>query len=79
MIIPQFSKNQNDDFYNEELSKALQNGLSDNGWTPPQQSSENIDTIKSDMPDGTFWYDTDLNALVTKQDGVLKKIVTEDL
>lgn len=66
MIIPSFSKNQNDDFYNEQLSKALQNGLSNNGWTSPNQTTANIVTLSNTMPSGTFWTNTDTNQIVFK-------------
>lgn len=74
MKIPAYSMNQNDSFYQENLSKTLQTGLSDNGWTLPQQTTSNITTVSSDMPDGTMWYDTDSNEFKVKVDGTVKTV-----
>jgi hypothetical protein len=50
--------------YNDQLNQALQNGLSDNGWTVPIVTSAelaDIAALPSDraMPDGTMWYVSD--------------------
>lgn len=74
MNIPAFSKNQNDDFYQESLSRELQSGLSDNGWTLPQQTTTNITTVSTDMPDGTMWYDTTSNEFKVKVNGSVKTV-----
>lgn len=63
MNIPQFTISQNDMLYNDQLSQALVGGLSDSGWTSPQQTTEQITTSASEMPYGTFWYNSDLNKL----------------
>lgn len=60
--------------YFELLIKTLNNGLSDNGWTVPQQSTTNITTLinrnaRPILPRGTIWFDTTL--------GKLKVLVTQ--
>lgn len=57
--------------YNDQLNRVMQDGLSDNGWTVPQQTTANITTIAPDMPNGTLWYDTDTNELKGKINGVV--------
>ena len=47
--------------YNDELNNVLRNGLSDNGWTIPQVTSEQLTAIRNlpldqRMPNGTIWY-----------------------
>jgi hypothetical protein len=60
----------------DELNQALQNGLSDNGWTLPQITAANLATISPKMPDGTMWYETDNNEFVVKISGALRKVTT---
>lgn len=74
MNIPPFSMNQNDTFYQQNLSQTLQDGLSDNGWTLPQQTTDNIVTASSEMPDGTMWYDSDSHEFKVKIDGTVKTV-----
>lgn len=57
--------------YTDELNQALQNGLSDNGWTVPNQSAANITSVSATMPDGSMWYDTDGHKMVFKLNGAL--------
>lgn len=57
--------------YNDELNQALQNGLSNNGWTVPQLTTTQISNIQSQMPNGTLWYDTNTNELKGKINGVV--------
>jgi hypothetical protein len=61
--------------YNDELNQALQNGLSDNGWTVPQLTTTQITNVASTMPNGTLWYDTTTNQLKGKINGVVTVIV----
>lgn len=61
--------------YNDELNQAMQNGLSDNGWTVPQLTTAQITAVSSLMPNGTLWYDTDTNQLKGKINGVVTVIV----
>lgn len=63
-------------YYNDELNQVLQNGLSDNGWTTPQQEAVDIVAVELMMPDGTFWYDTDNHEIVFKVNGALRKVTT---
>lgn len=60
--------------YNDSLNQALQNGLSDNGWTTPQQTQAQIEASSANMPNGTFWYDTTNNEIVFKINGSLYKV-----
>ena len=86
MIIPVFSSVKfvdNDGFltpdmqiYEDELNQALQNGLSDNGWTLPQITAANLALIAPKMPDGTMWYETDNKEFVVKINGALAKVTT---
>lgn len=79
MNIPAYSINQNDQFYQELLSTTLQQGLSDNGWTTPPLSTDDIMSVLDQMPDGTIWYNTTVGSPVIKQGGSLMKISTEAL
>lgn len=60
----------------DELVQALQNGLSDNGWTFPQITAANLAAIQARMPDGTGWYETDAKEIVFKINGALRKVTT---
>lgn len=69
--------------YMDELNQALQNGLSDNGWTFPQVTAAQLTQIAAltgsrEVPNGATWYVTDASppGLVTKENGVLKRIDT---
>lgn len=71
----QWTKKENGDLtenaqmYMDELNNSMQVSLSDNGWTTPQNTTEQIDTIQSQMPNGTMWYDTTTNKMVIKAGG----------
>lgn len=60
--------------YEDQLNQAMQNSLSDNGWTLPQQTTANITTIATDMPDGTMFYDTDTNEFKIIVNGVVRVV-----
>lgn len=62
--------------YMDELNQALQNGLSDNGWTFPPITAANLAAIQASMPDGTGWYETDAMEIVFKINGALRKVTT---
>lgn len=69
--------------YNDELNTVLRNGLSDNGWTIPQVTQQQLTDIANlpadqQMPNGTMWVVTDLSPqeLVIKLDGALRKVTT---
>lgn len=64
----------NEVYYQDELNRVLQQDLSDNGWQSPQQSTENIEAVASQMQNGTFWYDTTTNEVKFKVDGVIKVV-----
>lgn len=76
MNIPSYSTTQNTEYYNDELSQALVDGLSDNGWTLPQQTTSEISDVSSQMPDGTMWYDSTTNEFKVKIDGAVKTVTT---
>lgn len=47
--------------YNDEMNNVLRNGLSDNGWTLPEVTSDQLAKIMAlpldqQMPNGTIWY-----------------------
>jgi hypothetical protein len=54
--------------------QTMQNGLSDNGWTLPQQTTVNINALLPIMPNGTLWYNTDTDSIQAKIGGVIKTI-----
>jgi len=62
--------------YEDLLNQALQNGLSDNGWTLPQITAANLVAVEPDMPNGTVWYESDANEVVIKINGALRKVTT---
>jgi len=74
MNIPAFNTAQNNDYYNDELSQALVNGLGENGFTITQQSNDNITTIAETAPSGTMLYNTDSNELQVIVNGVVKTV-----
>lgn len=95
MIIPTFQSVQFVDkdgyltaqmrLYNDELNNILRNGLSDNGWTLPTVTQDELTDIDSFtdtavMPDGTIWYvhddDTAVYEVVVKINGALRKVTT---
>ena len=59
MEFPTYIIDQNHENYQQLLNQVLREGLSDDGWTPPQITAANLAIIAPDMPDGTFWYVTD--------------------
>lgn len=74
MNIPPYNRYNDVELDNDLLRRTLQGGLSDNGWTLPQQSTANIESISSQMPDGTMWYDTGSNSFKVKIDGLVKTV-----
>lgn len=95
MIIPTFQSVQYVDdegyltsqmqMYNDELNNILRNGLSDNGWTLPEVTQDEltaIEALPADqlMPNGTIWYVHDDGAavyeVVVKINGALRKLTT---
>ena len=62
--------------YMDLQAQALQNGLSDNGWTVPPLTAADLLLIASKMPDGTIWYESDAKEWVGKQNGALVKFTT---
>ena len=72
MNIPQYTSSQDDELYNDQLSQALIGGLSDNGFTTPQQTTTGITDLSSSMPNGTMWYDTDTNQMKALINGSVK-------
>jgi|WetSurMetagenome_2_1015567.scaffolds.fasta_scaffold75138_2 hypothetical protein len=66
MNLPTLVQNDNQDNYNEELNQTLRDGLSDNGWTIPAQTTLKIAEIAAlipAMPAGTLLYDTTTDEL----------------
>lgn len=74
MDLPVYNKTDDPASYQDDLSQTLVKGLSDNGWTLPQQTTTNITDIESDMPDGTMWYDTDTDQFKVKVGGTIKVV-----
>lgn len=95
MIIPTFQNVQYTDqtgylttqmqLYNDELNTVLRNGLSDNGWTLPTVTQDQLTEIialpaDQALPNGTIWYvhddDTLVYEVVVKINGALRKVTT---
>ena len=57
--------------YEDNLNRVFQGGLSDNGWTLPQVTTANIALVAPNMPNGTLWYDSDLDQIKAKVAGVV--------
>lgn len=62
--------------YMDLQNQALQNGLSNNGWTLPQVTAAQLVAVQPVMPDGTMWYETDAHEFVIKINGALRKVTT---
>ena len=63
----------------DTLINSMENALSDNGWTVPQQTQANIEAIvalSNPPPNGTIWYDTDNNVFVGLTNAGLVKFTT---
>jgi len=56
----------------DELMQALQNGVSNNGFVFPEQDTATITALADMMPDGTAWYNTDIDLPQMKVGGVVK-------
>lgn len=54
--------------YLDLQAQALQNGLSDNGWTVPPITATDLVKIAPSMPNGTIWYESDAKVWVGRQD-----------
>ena len=77
--IPQFTKQNNIDFYSDELSQALTGAIGPNGFEISDLSSDQIDQIFPDSKEGTIWWDTTRSRWVGNKSGTLVGIVTESL
>lgn len=62
--------------YHDQLNQALQNGLSDSGWTFPPITAANLAIVAPRMPNGTGWYESDAAVIVFKLGGSLRKVTT---
>ncbi|HJY22898.1 MAG TPA: hypothetical protein VJ279_08445 [Hanamia sp.] len=62
--------------YHDQLNQALQDGLSNNGWTFPPITAADLAIIAPQMPDGTGWYESDAEVIVFKLGGALRKVDT---
>lgn len=71
-----YTQTQNNDLYFDNLSQTLIGGLSDNGWTLPQQTTAQITDSSANMPNGTMWYDSSSNSFKVKINDVVKTVTT---
>lgn len=71
--------------YNDELNNVLRGGLSDNGWTLPTVTQDQLTAIQAlpsdqQLPNGTIWYVHDTGTavyeVVVKINGALRKVTT---
>lgn len=76
MNIPAYAPGQGDQLYNDQLSQSLVNGLSDSGWTLPQQTTTQITGSSANMPNGTMWYDNDSHTFKIKVNGTVQTVTT---
>ena len=60
--------------YEDSLNRVMQNSLSDNGWTLPQQTTANITAVAPSQPDGVMWYDTTTDEFKVKVSGVVRVV-----
>lgn len=70
MDLPTYLEMDNENTYQEYLSQALRDGLSNKGWTVPQltnvqltatpvlnpSNGQEVASLADFMPDGTLWY-----------------------
>lgn len=78
MNIPSYLEMADQSLYNEELSQTLQQGVSDNGFTIPVLTTNQITvqpaialdgtigTLATIMPVGTVWFNSDIAKLQVK-------------
>ena len=67
------------EYYIDLLNIQMQKNLSDDGFVVPSRTTVDINTIadptnENTRPDGTLWYDTDLNELKVKINGIVKVV-----
>ncbi len=72
--------------YNDELNNTLRNALSDNGWTLPTVTQDQLAQIVAitgvdALPNGTIWYVhddmTSVYEVVVKINNALRKVRTD--
>lgn len=71
MKIPGIFQGQDENLYQTQLNQTMQDSLSDNGWTVPNQSTANITTVAPSMPNGTMWYDETTHQMKYIKNGVV--------
>lgn len=72
--IPTYNRSQNEEYYQDQLSQSLVQGLGDNGFQVTQQTNDNITTIADSAPSGTVLYNTTTDELQVIINGVVKTI-----
>lgn len=77
--IPQFTKVNDMDLYDDELSQALTNAIGPEGFEISTLSTGDIDSILADTPNGTMWYDSTRNKFVGKENSILVSFNTTAL
>jgi len=58
------------------INQAMQGALSDNGWTFPSVTADELTAAEPNMPDGTGWYENEAHEIVFKINGALRKVTT---
>ena len=74
MQFPVYNKSQIDDYYSDQLSQTLVEGLGDNGFTITPQDNDTINTLASSAQSGTMLFNTTTNELQVIINGVVKTI-----
>ena len=72
--IPQFTKQQDSDLYNDELSQALINSIGQNGFAISPLNTENINNNLNSSQSGTIFFNTDTQEWWANQNGTLVKL-----
>lgn len=72
MKVPVFYDGGDQTKFQDELNQNMRANLSDEGWVTPSQPTANITALSPNMPNGTFWYDTDTNEMKVNIAGVVK-------
>lgn len=60
--------------YLDGFFSTINAGLSDDGWTLPQQPTATITSLSTIMPNGTMWYDSTTDEFKVLIGGVVKVV-----
>lgn len=72
--LPIYIEERDEKLYNTLLNQYLQSNISQNGLVSPTNTTADITTLSSSMPDGTLWYDNDTNELKVRISGTVRVV-----